>query len=150
MEKVYKIKDEFTKDDLVDLGFEEINSADHEIYVKVLRQPLESELPQSIINGFYNNPNWKEKIYKPNRVLLEKAMKLYYDDDGKVIINKDIEDIVCEWRIQVDLIDDRWLGFTSGDPFDREVFYSTKVLDRYCGDEIQNMLQYIDVIEVDE
>lgn len=149
MNEIYVLKSDINFDDLIKLGFEEapLESAASSVFVKPIVFDYESELPQSLINNFYKNPKWKKKIYDPNRDLIREELGISYEK-GELIISDQLKEIVCEWRIQIDL-QDMWIGFTSGDPFDQQIFYGKPILDKYCSDIIKDMEGLIEVVEVE-
>ena len=102
------------------------------------------------MKGIYSNLEWKEKFYDKHKDRIKEAIGLKYNRKGEVVLTKKFKEFLANWRIQIDF-DDRWIGFTSADPFDHNVYYAKQVLDNYCGDVIKDLLEkeLIEVIEVE-
>lgn len=147
---IYKVKDDidinvFGRNDF-DLFPETTN-----VVFKFVPQELESDIVQGSLRGIYNNQNWRTKFYDKFKDRIKKAIGLKYNRRGEAILNEKFKQTLTNWRVQIDF-DDRWIGFTSADPFDHNVYYAKSVLDTYCADVIQKLteLDLIEVIEVEE
>lgn len=146
---VYQIK---KGTDLADLG-----SLNYMLFpenfsvLKMIKKDIEDELVQEVLNKQYLNEEWKEKIYKPNKKTIKKVLGLSYDPDGNIKMSKKFKELITTWMIQIDGNDDAWVGFTSSDPFDKKVYYNTKILDKYCPEEIEELKNgdFIEKIKVD-
>ena len=144
MNTIYKIKEDANLEILKELGYEVFNN--NNSFLKLVTQPLDGEAPSFMIKYFYSNKEWINKVYKKNRTQMQKELGLYYDENGKIEFNEQFLSIITSWFIQIDLQDDGWVGFTSADKFDTNVFYGSKVLEKYCFHEIE-MLKKYDLIE---
>lgn len=144
MATIYKIKENIDLSKLEEIGytlFEDTFTA-----VKVVKQPLEGAATQYLLNSYYENPKWIKSIYKPSKKRLKKELGLEYSKENKLIFNEKLIEMLTTWFIQIDKSEDKWVGFTSGDKFDTNVFYGKKVLDTYCSEEIK-LLKENDLIE---
>lgn len=144
-DKVYKIKDNIDINYFGTINYDLFPNTTSIVF-KIIPQPIEGELAQATLKNIYNNPLWKERFYEKYKKRLIQELGLKYGKDGKAILSKKFESILTKWRIQIDFQDDRWVGFTSLDFFDNSVYYNTKVLDKYCHDEIQ-FLKSLDLLE---
>ena len=144
MATVYKIKENVDLNKLEEIGytlFEDTFTA-----VKVVTQPLEGAAVQHLLNNYYENPKWIKSVYKNSKKRLKKELGLEYSKENKLIFTQKLIEILTTWFIQIDKSEDKWVGFTSGDKFDTNVFYGKKVLDTYCQEEIE-LLKKHDLIE---
>lgn len=139
---VYKIKKPL--EELENLGFALI--PEQSAAIKAIIQPLDSGTVNYSLNNFYNNPEWKKKIYQPNKKHFQKELGLYYDRKGNIKPNEKFTEILKTWFLQVEESEEFWLGLTSADQHDSNVFYGKKVLDTYCGEEIEELKKH-DLIE---
>lgn len=146
---IYKVKDEieinvFNKD------FDLFPGTSSVIF-KLVPQKLESDIVQGTLNGFYRNQKWRTEFYDRFKDRIKESTGLKYNRRGEPIFNKKFTNMLINWRIQIDF-EDRWIGFTSADPFDHQIFYGKKVLDTYCKDVIDDLLEkgLIEVFEVEE
>lgn len=160
---IYKLQDGLDLNKLKEAGFdlvpgsEKIDEVEGEsvlvggVFVKVVPQALDSDPVKGSLNGLYNNPNWKEKMYKPNAARFFKVLGLKYNKKGEAVMTEKFKTVLTSWRIQIDT-DDGWVGFTSADKFDQAIFYAKKVLDDYCSEDIKFMKenQIIEETEVNE
>lgn len=139
---VYKIKKPL--EELEVLGFALI--PEQCAALKAITQPLDSGTVNYSLNNFYNNPEWKKKIYQPNKKHFQKELGLYYDRKGNIKPNEKFNEILTTWFLQVEKNEECWLGLTNADQHDLNVFYGKKVLDTYCGEEIEKLKEH-DLIE---
>lgn len=140
---VYKFKcDDLTK--LEEIGYTILPEQDAAI--KFFNCPPDSGLVMYSLNNFYENKEWKNKIYKPNKKFFQKNMGLYYDRNGNIKQNEKFNEILTTWIIQIEKDEYCWVGVTSCDENDKHVFYGKKVLDSYFEPEIIK-LKWHDLIE---
>lgn len=146
MAKVYALKE--------NIDFKELEALEYTYFpeqdtvAKIIVQPLDGKAVESIMNNYYCNPEWIEKIYNDNSDVIFKRIGLKYTKNGKPKMTKRFKNTLQSWFIQIES-DDRWLGFTSYDNMDSHVFYACSVLDEFCAEEIEN-LKYFDFIEEKE
>lgn len=112
--------------------------------MKVIEQPLGSGPVQYLLNNFYENKNWRKLFYNKNKKEMKEKLKLFYDKKGKIIYNDDFVEMLTTWFIEID--ETKWIGLTSADQFDTNVFYNKKILDTYCQKEIEKLKEH-DLIE---
>lgn len=146
MDKVYKIKNlsEETVKKFEENGYCMFPGT--QTIAKIIKQEIDkSDLPQQFLDAYYNNPEWKKKFYNTHKKLVKEQLGLQYKA-GEIKMTKKFQKILENWRIQIDLADDPWLGFTSADPFDQRVFFNVAVLDKYCEEEIKSLKEQ-DLIE---
>lgn len=143
-----KIKDGKTREDVLNefgrLGYD-LFPQTLDIF-KIIPQDWDSEPCQLLLSKYYLNSNWKELVYEPNKKILKKKLSLTYDKNGNIKQSKTFKKMVQSWRIEICNQDGDWLGFTSLDPYDKNVFYGKSILDKYCYDEIQKLKER-DLIE---
>ena len=163
MDKIYEVKEGLTSDDFVDLGYDilpfEITGNDI-VVAKLIKFPFEHPLPQQAINNVLNNQLWQKVIFKEEGFLeflnsIGIEFEEYTTENGEkhnyVIENEALKELVCSWRVEVNLSDpDRWLGFTASDIFLENVYFNVIMLDRYCKKEVEELLElgYISIKEV--
>ncbi|WP_281512246.1 hypothetical protein [Mammaliicoccus vitulinus] len=140
---IYKLKNnKECLQQLLDNGWQYIPETNNTLIFKYVRQPLDSDLVQGSLNNIYNNPEWKEKFYKKHKKILKEKLDLeynYWTDKAK--LSKEFCDILTLWNMQCSIYDDCFIGFTSLDPFDTNVYYNKKILDKYCTEEIHFLLE---------
>lgn len=145
---IYKLKEDIDLNLLMELDYDlipgshRVEEIDGEatlvggVFVKIVPQDIESDPVKGSLNGIYNNPNWKEQIYKKNPAKFFKVLGLRYNKKGEAVLTKKFKTVITSWRLQIDT-DDGWVGFTSADKFDQEIFYHKSILDKYCGEHIE-------------
>lgn len=150
--KIYKIKDSTDLNEFGRLGYD-IVSGESATLIKFIPQPIDGKLAKDALQYIYENPEWKEKVYNKHKKMFRTDLGLRYNREGKAILSKMFTEILTKWRIQIEVgpTDDKWIGFTSSDRFDHTVFYGKQILDTYCSEEIQSLLEkgLIEEIEVD-
>ena len=144
MATVYKIKENVDLSKLEELGY--VLFEDTFTAIKVCKQPLDSGPVQYLFNSYYKNKKWQKIIYKKDKKTFKKELNLQYDKENEPIMNEKFVEMLTTWFIQIDKSEDKWVGLTSGDKFDSNVFYGKKVLDSYCKNEIE-LLKQNDLIE---
>lgn len=142
--KVYRIKEGTDLIKLQELDYDAIPTTPI-ILVKIIPQDIDGELCQGTLKNVYNNKEWKRRFYAPHKKIIIEKLGLRYSH-GEAIITEAFSHVLTDWRIQIDT-DDGWVGFASMDPFDRNVFYASDHLDKYCADEIKTLLD-ADIIEL--
>lgn len=163
MDKIYEVKQDLTSNDFIALGYEilpfDITGNDL-VVAKLVKFPFEHPLPQQAINNVLNNPQWQKHIFSEEGFLdfLESigiTFEDYTTENGEkkyyVVENDELKELVCSWRVEVNLTDeDRWLGFTASDIFLENVYFNVKMLDYYCSEEVKELLElgYISIKEV--
>ena len=143
MAKVYALKKNIDFKELEALGYTYFSEQD--TVAKLVTQPLNGKAVESIMNNYYCNYEWIEKIYNEHQDIFIKKLGLKYNKNKKPRMTKRFKEVLESWFIQIES-DDRWLGFTSYDNMDPHVFYACSVLDEFCAEEIEN-LKYFDFIE---
>lgn len=148
--RIYKIKDgieETELNKLAELDYVVVpNEKLNLTFVKFVDQPVGGDLYNHLLINYYNNPEWKEKIYKNNKKKIRKKTGIRYDKDGNLIKDEQLEMILVAWRIEMSKDDDYWLGLKSADPFDTNYYYNADLLDKYCSKEIAK-LKELELIE---
>lgn len=163
MDKIYEVKEDLTSEDFIKIGYEilpfDITGNDL-VVAKLIKFPFDHTLPQQAINNVLNNQAWQKAIFKEEGFLeflnsIGIEFEDYTTEDGKthtyVVENDDLKELVCNWRVEVNLTDpDRWLGFTASDIFLENVYFNVIMLDRYCKKEVKELLElgYISIKEV--
>ena len=163
MDKIYEVKKDLISDDFLTLGYDVLPfdiTGNDIVVAKLVEFPFEHPLPQQAVNNVLNNPLWQKHVFKEEGFLeflesigivfedymTENGSKKYY-----VVENDDLKNLVCSWRVEVNLSDeDRWLGFTASDVFLENVYFNVKMLDEYCRKEVEELLElgYISIKEV--
>ena len=132
------------------IGFFNLDGLEDVLY-KPVRIPFDSRPLQSIIEMFYNNPEWQKLADFGGLKSIGFEFEDIYDETQgkmvkKLIITDEVIDILTNWRVQVDF-EDKILGFTLSD--DAPVFCdANNVLDKYCRKTINKLLEkkYIEKI----
>lgn len=141
MDKIYKYTG--NGEQLEKFGFITENN---KFYVKEVVFDLEEDISKSMLK-FYNDPKWKKEIYNKNKKVIYDTIGLKYDRKGNIIMSEKLKLILTTWLLEIDL-EDGFIGFTSGDPFDRDVFYNCRNLNQYCSKELEEMKDFIQIVEV--
>lgn len=155
MNTVYRVKENVDINEFGKIGYDLIPNGGRTI-IKIIEQPIDGELAHKMLEQMYENQQWKDLFYKKHKQALRDTLGLRYNKrTGKAILNEKFSNVLTKWYITIDLDvdDDRWIGFRSLDKFDTSVFYSAKeVLDKYCAEEIKMLKEkdFIEEIEVGE
>lgn len=146
---IYKVKDNIDINVFGRIGYDLFPETNN-VVIKFVEQDIKSDIVQGTLRGIYQNKNWKEQFYDKYEDRIKEIMGLRYNKKGKAILTKKFKEYLVSWRIQIDF-DDRWIGFTSADPFDHNIYYAKQVLDTYCETVIKDLLEkdLIEVIEVE-
>ena len=143
MSYVYKVKTRDMKK-FEDIGWTlapyEWNQKDN-VMVMMKKFDNKSE-PVQFLMKTYNNPNWQKEYYEDKElkeVYTEMGMKFR---NGKLVRNKAAYKFMHQWCLKVDFNEEEelWLGFSHIDITMPE-FYNSAVLDRYCYQEVQQLLE---------
>ena len=132
------------------IGFFNLDGLEDVLY-KPIRIPFDSRPLQSIIEMFYNNPEWQKLADFEGLKSIGFEFEDIYDETDrkmvkKLIITDEVIVILTNWRVQVDF-EDKILGFTLSS--DAPVFCdANNVLDKYCRKTINKLLEkkYIEKI----
>ncbi len=159
-EYVYKVKAK-SKMKLRNLGFKTLPkkiSYNRHVLYKVVPQPVDGDCVNGLFNR-YNNEKWqktfltKESIENYKNIGME-FEELYLEDGTKHMILVDtpeVREMFSMWRLEVDYNDDEglYLSFTIGDGTIPSFYNAEKVLDKYCPNEIKELLEK-ELIEKEE
>lgn len=150
MEKIYKLKETVTMEDLKKRRYVEV-PGDTGVIAKIIKQPLNGDLAKTMTEGLYGNPKWVKQFYDQNKKQFKEILGLKYDKSGNIVMTKKFKSIITDWLVEADFLEDRWLGFRSADPFDSRIFYNVSVLNKYCEQEIKELkeAELIEEIEVE-
>ena len=143
---IYKLKEDIDLNKLAEVQFDVLPGKDNLIFFKIVPQDYDSEIVQHTLKRLYGNKDWKQKVYDKNKKYLVEYLGLEFDKDNNIIPNSQFKEMICSWRLQIDRADCDWIGFTSMDFNDTTTFYNKKILDKFCGKEIE-MLKEKDIIE---
>lgn len=142
---VYRIKEGVDLNKFGERDYE-ILPSENPILIKVIPQDIEGELCQGTLNNIYNNGEWRAKIYAKHKETISQALDLTYKR-GKAVLTDKFKRVLTDWRIQIEPFTDGWIGFASMDVFDKNVYYASNILEKYCADEIKALLD-ADMIEL--
>jgi hypothetical protein len=163
MDKIYEVKKDLISDDFISLGYEILPfdiTGNDVVVAKLIKFPFDHSLPQQAINNVLNNPLWQKHIFAEEGFVefltsIGIVFEDYVTENGEkkyyVVENEELQELVCSWRVEVNLSDeDRWLGFTASDIFLENVYFNVKMLNEYCKKEVQELLElgYISIKEV--
>lgn len=143
---IYKLKENIDLNELAKIGWDIIPNDNDLIFFKIVPQPLESDLCRHLLNQYYQNKEWQEKIYKQHEKIIKKEIGVKYDKNGNLKMTPKLENNLKMWRIETNQNDGFWVGLKSFDPNDRHYFYSKQLLDKYCKEEIEK-LKELNLIE---
>ena len=139
----YKLKEEEMLNELAKLGYDLIH---HTIIAfKIIEQDLDSEPVKYLLARYYENDNWKEKVYKPHKKEIFDSIGLEYKK-GKPVMSEKFVEMLKSWRIEIDPNDSEFpcfLCFRSMDFHETLAYYGKAILDKYCGEEIKSLLELI-------
>lgn len=132
------------------IGFFNLDGLEDVLY-KPVRIPFDSRPLQSIIEMFYNNPEWQKLAdFEGLKSIGFEFEDIYDEAQGKMvkklIITDEVINVLTNWRVQVDF-EDKILGFTLSS--DAPMFCdANNVLDKYCRKTINKLLEkkYIEKI----
>lgn len=140
--RVYKVKDNVDFNVFGEIGYEIFVGT--LIIYKVQVIDIDSEPVMIMKKNYYNNKDWQDVYYKAHKKDYNKiGLKI---QNGEPKQDKNYEMLLTSWRIQINLADDKWLGFKPADPFFIATYYNADILDKYCGEEIK-FLKEKDLIE---
>lgn len=142
---VYRIKEGVDLNKFGERDYE-ILPSENPILIKVIPQDIDGELCQGTLNNIYNNGEWRAKIYAKHKDTISQALDLTYKR-GKAVLTDKFKRVLTDWRIQIEPFTDGWIGFASMDVFDKNVYYASNILEKYCADEIKALLD-ADMIEL--
>lgn len=152
MSKVYKLKYKVKDKDLEELGYLEmpieISGKDKIIY-KPISVPEDSQAVRAIIE-IYNNKEWQKVfLFDENSRLYFKEIGIDFEDiyddsinSTKTVVKETpelIKKIASDFRIEVEMNKEKWVGFTAGVGDELPGFYNKSVLDQYCPNEIKEL-----------
>lgn len=160
MEKIiYVLKDEVDFEQLKNLGYKELTSEmsgvpymiDMVFYKEIIQK--KNSVPVKFLIDMFNDPKWQsENLEAIKQQGLE--FETIYDENGNVknvlVENRKTINKLKKWRIEIN--SERWIGFTIGDIYFFNVaFYSKKILDENCSNEIEKLkeLNYITEVSVE-
>lgn len=148
---VYKIKEGADLNKFAEKGYEIVQVGSYPVMIKIIPQDFDGELVQGTLKNIYNNNEWRKRIYSYHKKAIKEALDLDYKR-GKAVITDKFRHVLTDWRIQVEIFDDAWLGFKSMDKFEQKIYYNSCYLDRYCADEIKDLLadDLIELIEIEQ
>jgi hypothetical protein len=149
---IYKFKIDTDFNELAKLGWDIIPSEIDLIFFKTVPQPIDGDLYRYLLINFYKNEEWKDKFYKKNEKEITKNVGVKYDKNGILKMTPKLEMNLRMWRLETNRNDDFWLGLKSADPYDNNYFYSKKLIDKYCEEEVKKLkeLGLIEEIEVEQ
>nr|DAR59168.1 MAG TPA: hypothetical protein [Caudoviricetes sp.] len=142
---VYRIKEGVDLNKFGERDYE-ILPSENPILIKVIPQDIDGELCQGTLNNIYNNGEWRAKIYAKHKDTISQALDLTYKR-GKAVLTDKFKRVLTDWRIQIEPFTDGWIGFASMDVFDKNVYYASNILEKYCAGEIKALLD-ADMIEL--
>lgn len=149
---IYRLKEDIDFNKLAEIGWDVVPNNANLTFFKIIPQPIGGDLYQYLWTRIYNNPDWKKQIYDNHKKDIIEAIGLKYNKNGIIKMNSKLETMLVSWRLEVEEAEDLWLGLKSADPFDRNYFYSKKLIDKYCSEEVAKLkeLDLIEEIEVEE
>lgn len=149
MEVIYKLVEDCDLNKFAVRGYDLLPNT--VTLVKIIEQPEKGEAVQYLLHKYYTNKDWIEQIYNKNKKEIKDTIGLRYYENGEIRYTKKLKTVLTNWRIEIDVTDGGWLGFASLDPFDRLVYYGKGILDKYCNEEIQALLNegLIEEVEID-
>ena len=150
--EIYRLKPNISAQD-----FEELEEYGYkteilqDAVIKFVKQPIDGEAVKFLLTNFYENENWKQKFYLPNKKHFKKQYDLKYRKDGTMVMTPTMEELLTTWVLQIEF-EDGWVGFTNVDSGNKMVYYGKGVLDKYCSGEIFTLLSknLIEVAEIEE
>lgn len=107
----------------------------------------------SVINWFNSDKfherikeTGKEKeIYERMESIGIRFSDFYSDEDGKkhkrIILDNEAYDYLCTWRMEINTSDDNYVTLTMGDSTFPIGFCNKEVIDKYCVDEINDLIK---------
>lgn len=148
---IYKVKEGTDLNEFAKNGYDIIPSSKYTI-VKAVELPFDCDLVQSKLNGIYANPEWKKQFYDKNKKLFRNTLRLKYHKNGEIILTKAFKQMLTTWIIEIDFGDDGWVGCTTVDANDHNVYYVKDMLDKHFKEEINKLkeLNLIEEIEIEQ
>lgn len=145
-EFIYRLKKDVDLNKLGELGWDIAPCQNGMIFMKYSVQPLDSDLPNQLLNAYYKNPFWIEKFYKKNKKRFKEKIDLRYDRKGNIMKSKHFEKTLTHWVIEIEEYEEGWICISPYDDFCKNSFYGKQVLDKYCTEDIKK-LKEADLIE---
>lgn len=148
---IYRVKEDVDLNEFAKLDWHVI-PGESISFIKIVEQPVDGDLYNLLLNNFYKNEKWKERVYKKYKKNIVEAIGLKYNKNGIIKYNEKLEMALVSWRLEFSPSENYWLGLKSADPFDRNYYYSKIILDKYCSEDIAKLkeLGLIEEIEVEE
>lgn len=105
----------------------------------------ESQAAQTV-KWTMNYKKWQEEFFK-NKKIVEylKSLGIIFRK-GQVVENEDFKKVATDWRLEIDTTDNCWLSLTCNLSLYPLHFYKTEIVDEYCKEEIEKLLE-LDIIE---
>ena len=133
MSTVYKIKENVDLNEFANIGYDVNPGLTHLVIFKFIPQHIDSRPVRFLLETYYENKQWKKNFYDKNRKEFIKTLGLKYDKKtGEIIMNETFELVLSNWRIEIDVDEDGWVGFAPFDPYNANVFFGSKILDDFC------------------
>ena len=140
MAKIYRLKEDVDLNEFAKRGYDYIPQTLS--LVKIIKQPENGEaVIKLLLEKFYLNKDWIEKVYNGNKKEIQNAIGLRYYQNGDIKYTKKLKMVLTDWRIEIEEQGDRWLAFKSLDPFDFYSYYGKDILDEFCKKEIDELLE---------
>ena len=157
---VYKLKDGVLINDIIEkldyqfLPFE--FTGGNEIMAKQVIVPNDSQPVLCVIDVFNKFINNFKKIEEAKKYLSKANLNVeeFFKDDGtsefQICLDENFFKLASSWRLEFNLSDDGWLGFTTGDMTFPLAFYNSTILKQYCEKEIKELFEndFIEELEV--
>lgn len=133
-----------------DISTEAASEEGHIVVFKKIIVPKDNDFIKEIVRNF-NGP-WSTVFSKKGYCdyFKSKGIKFeeIYSEDSKngkkkvVVMDESFYRFICDWRIEVDLSDDKYITFTSGDYYFHFPYFcdAEKAIEKYCGPEIKELL----------
>ena len=139
MTTIYRLKQDVDLNEFAKRGYDLIPQIC--CLEKIIKQPDDGDAVKFLLDKYYTNSEWVEKFYKPNKKKVSETLGLRYYSNGDIRYSKKFNMILTDWRIEIEAHDEAWVGFTSLDPYDHHVYYDKNTLDKYCKQEIDELLE---------
>lgn len=149
--KIYQVKKDADLNEFGKNGYDIIPSTNY-LLVKAVELPWDSKLVQAKLENVYANPEWKAKFYNNHKKMFRDTLHLKYHKNGEVVLSKPFKQMLQTWLIEINFGEDGWVGFTTVDQNDRNVYYNKDTIYEHFKDEMDILLNnnLIEEIEVEQ
>ena len=131
------------------LSIDAMQAEGHTVVFKPIIFSRDNDIVKELIDNFNSDWNIAMRRKKMAAYFKKKGIEFecVYDDKtgnkvNRVIQNDALYSLLCNWRIEIDLSEDKFVCFTAGDYYFHLPYFcdADKAIDKYCKNEIKELL----------